>query len=186
MGTIGSTFVVLTILASTFGAANSTIMTGARLYFAQARDGLFPRPFGNVHPAFQTPSTSLLGTGIWSAILALTGSYVQLVSYATFMFWVLYGVTVAGLISLRRKQPSAPRPYRMFGYPLTALLFIGIAGSVTIFAFVSAPLTSTIASLILLTGVPAYYIWCRSPYLASRLQVALPRKTDRKRPLPRR
>src|SRR5262249_4770718 len=89
---------------------------------------------------------------------ALTGSYVQLASYATFMFWVLYGVTVAGLIALRRRQPAAPRPYRMFAYPITAVLFIGVAASVAIFAFVSAPLTSIIGLLILLTGVPADYL----------------------------
>jgi len=159
MGAIGATFVAVTILASTVGSANSTIMTAPRLYFAQARDGLFFRPFGNIHPAFETPHISLLGSGLWSAILALTGSYSQLVSYATFMFWVLYGVTVAGLIVLRRTRPAAPRPYRMFGYPVTPVLFIGTAGLVAIFALISAPVTSTIGLLILLTGVPAYYVW---------------------------
>jgi APA family basic amino acid/polyamine antiporter len=159
MGTIGSTIVALTILVSTFGAANSTVMTGPRLYFAQARDGLFFGPFGKVHPAFETPHISLVGSGIWSAILALTGSYSQLVSYATFMFWILYGVTVAGLIVLRRTCPDAPRPYRMFGYPITPVLFIGTAGGVAIFGFISAPLTSTIGLLILAAGVPAYYFW---------------------------
>ena len=161
MGALGSTFVALTILASTFGAANSTIMTAPRVYFAQARDGLFFRPFGNIHPVFETPYISLLGSGVWSAILALTGSYSQLVSYATFMFFVFYGMTVAGLIVLRRSHPAADRPYRMFGYPITPVLFIGIAGSITVFAFISAPVTSTIGLLILLAGVPAYYIWVR-------------------------
>jgi APA family basic amino acid/polyamine antiporter len=161
MGALGSTFVALTILASTFGAANSTIMTAPRVYFAQARDGLFFKPFGNIHPIFETPYISLLGSGVWSAILALTGSYSQLVSYATFMFFVFYGMTVAGLIVLRRSHPAADRPYRMFGYPITPVLFIGIAGSITVFAFISAPVTSTIGLLILLAGVPAYYIWVR-------------------------
>jgi APA family basic amino acid/polyamine antiporter len=161
MGAIGSTFVSLTILASTFGAANSTIMTGARVYFAQARNGLFFRSFASIHPRFQTPHISLLASGVWSAILALTGSYSQLVSYATFMFWILYGVTVAGLIVLRQRRSDVPRPYRMTGYPVTAILFIAAAGAVAAFAFVSAPLTSTIGLLILLTGIPAYYAWQR-------------------------
>jgi amino acid transporter len=181
MGTIGSTFVALTILASTFGTTNSTVMTGARVYYAQARDGLFPRAFGTVHPTFETPYISLIGSGVWSAILAMTGSYVQLVSYATFMFSVFYGVTVAGLIVLRRRRPEAPRPYRMSGYPITAVLFIGVAGSVAIFAFVSAPLTSTIGLLILLAGVPAYYLWS---YVPSRLPTALLQKTHREKTLP--
>jgi APA family basic amino acid/polyamine antiporter len=157
MGTIGSTFVALTILVSILGATNSTIMSASRLYFAQARDGLFFRSFGKIHPAFETPHVALLGSGIWSAILAFTGSYSQLVSYAIFTFWIFYGVTVAGLLVLRRRRPDALRPYRMFGYPITPVLFIGVTGGVAIFAFISAPLTSTIGLSILAAGVPAYY-----------------------------
>ena len=159
MGTIGSTFVALTILVSTLGATNSTLMSGSRVYFAQARDSLFFRPFGKIHPAFETPHVALLGAGIWSAILAFTGSYSQLVSYAIFTFWIFYGVTVAGLLVLRRRRPDALRPYRMFGYPITPILFIGVAGGVASFAFISAPLTSTIGLSIVAAGVPAYYAW---------------------------
>jgi len=161
MGSIGSAFVALTILVSTFGTTNGNIMTAPRICFAQARDGLFFRRFGDIHPAFETPHISILGQGIWAAILALTGSYSQLVSYAMFTFWIFYGMTVAGLIVLRRKCPDAPCPYRMFGYPVTPVLFVGIAGWVVIFAFISSPLTSTIGLSILLTGVPAYYVWRR-------------------------
>jgi APA family basic amino acid/polyamine antiporter len=161
MGSIGSSFVALTILVSTFGTTNSNVMTGPRLNFAQARDGLFFRPFGYIHPAFQTPYISILGSGIWAAVLALTGSYTQLVSYAIFIFWILYGMGVAGLMVLRRKCPDAPRPYRMFGYPVTPVLFIGVAGGVVVFGFISAPLTSTIGLAILLAGIPAYYLWRR-------------------------
>ena len=107
---------------------NSNVMTGPRLNFVQARDGLFFRSFGKIHPVFQTPHIAILGSGIWSAILALPGSYSQLVSYATFIFWILYGMSVAGLILLRRKCPDAPRPYRMFGYPVTPVILIGFAG----------------------------------------------------------
>jgi basic amino acid/polyamine antiporter, APA family len=159
MGSIGATLIALTILASTFGTTNSNVMTGPRINFAQARDGLFFRPFAKIHPVFQTPHISILGVGIWSAILALTGSYVQLVAYATFIFWILYGMSVAGLMLLRRTRPDAPRPYRMFGYPVTPVLFIGVAAGVVIFGFVSAPLTSTIGLAILLAGIPAYYLW---------------------------
>src|SRR5712692_1866011 len=161
MGSIGSAFVALTILVSTFGTTNGNVMTAPRIYFAQAREGLFFRRFGDIHPAFQTPHISILGQGIWAAILALTGSYTQLVSYAMFTFWIFYGMTVAGLIVLRRKCPDAPRPYRMFGYPVTAVLFVGIALWLVISAVISAPVTSAVGVLILGTGVPAYYIWRR-------------------------
>ena len=161
MGSIGSAFVALTILVSTFGTLNGNIMTAPRLYFAQARDGLFFRRFGNIHAAFETPHISILGQGVWSAILALTGTYWQLVTFATFTFWIFYGMTVAGLLVLRRKRPDAPRPYHMFGYPITPVLFVGMAGWLVIFAFITAPLTSAIGVCILGTGVPAYYIWRR-------------------------
>jgi basic amino acid/polyamine antiporter, APA family len=161
LGNIGSTFVGLTILVSTFGTTNGNMMTAPRLYFAQARDGLFFRAFGGIHPAFETPHISILGQGIWAAVLALTGSYAQLVSYATFTFWIFYGMTVAGLIVLRRKRPESLRPYRMFGYPATALVFIGVAGWVAFSAIISAPATSAFGMLILAAGVPAYYLWRR-------------------------
>ncbi len=162
MGGIGSTFVALTILVSTFGTANATIMAAPRLYFAQARDGLFFRSFARIHPAFQTPHISILGQGIWAAILALTGSYQQLIAYASFTFWIFYGMTVAGLIVLRQKQPDAPRPYRMFGYPATAILFVVMAGWMVVSAVISSPRTSAIGTLILASGVPAYYLWRRN------------------------
>jgi amino acid permease len=97
MGTIGSSFVAFTILVSTFGTTNGNIMTAPRLYFAQARDGLFFRAFGNIHPVFKTPYLAIVGQGIWASVLVLSGSYAQLVSFATFTFWIFYGMTVAGL-----------------------------------------------------------------------------------------
>src|SRR5581483_6770594 len=90
MGAAGAIFVSLTILISTFGTTNGNMMTAPRLYCAQARDGLFFRSFGRVHPRFETPYISIWGQGIWAAVLALSGSYVQLMAYATFTFWIFY------------------------------------------------------------------------------------------------
>jgi len=162
LGGIGATFVAITILVSTFGTSNAIMMAAPRLYFAQSRDGLFFRSFASIHPAFQTPHISILGQGIWAAILALTGSYQQLIAYASFTFWIFYGMTVAGLIVLRQKQPDAPRPYRMFGYPATAILFVAMAGWMVVSAVISSPRTSAMGALILASGVPAYYLWRRN------------------------
>jgi basic amino acid/polyamine antiporter, APA family len=167
LGSVGSAFVALTILVSTFATTNGNMMTTPRLYFAQARDGLFFRSFGGVHPAFKTPHISILGQGVWAAVLALTGSYLQLVSYATFTFWIFYGMTVAGLIVLRRRQPDTPRPYRMFGYPATPILFVVVAVWIVVSAVISAPRTSGVGILILAAGVPAYYLWRRATTKAS-------------------
>lgn len=162
LGSVGSIFVALTILASTFGTTNGNVMTAPRLYFAQARDGLFFRRFGDIHPAFKTPHISILGQGIWASVLALTGSYTQLVSYAVFTFWIFYGLTVAGLLVIRHRHPDAPRPYKMFGYPVTPLLFAAVSVAVVLSAIVSSPATSAMGFAILAAGVPAYYLWRRA------------------------
>jgi len=159
MGSIGASFVALTILVSTLGTTNGNLMTAPRLYFAQARDGLFFQSFGNIHPVFKTPYIAILGQGIWASVLVLSGSYSQLVSFATFTFWIFYGMTVAGLMVLRRRRPDAPRPYRMSGYPATAVIFVAVAVWVAVAGIVSAPATSAIGVLILASGVPAYYFW---------------------------
>jgi basic amino acid/polyamine antiporter, APA family len=162
LGSVGSIFVALTILASTFGTTNGNVMTAPRLYFAQARDGLFFRRFGDIHPAFKTPHISILGQGIWASVLALTGSYTQLVSYAVFTFWIFYGMTVAGLLVIRHRHPDAPRPYKMFGYPVTPVLFAAVSVGVVLSAVLSSPTTSAIGFAILAAGVPAYYLWRRA------------------------
>jgi basic amino acid/polyamine antiporter, APA family len=161
MGSIGSAFVAATILISTFGTTNGNTLTAPRIYFAQARDGLFFRRFADIHPRFQTPHWSIAGQGIWCAILALTGSYMQLVSYAVFSFWLFYGLTVAGLIVLRRKFPDAPRPYRMWGYPVTPILFVVASAWVAASSVLSSPWTTLIGSAIIASGVPAYFVWRR-------------------------
>jgi APA family basic amino acid/polyamine antiporter len=109
-------------------------------------------------PGFETPHISLLVSGAWSAIFALSGSYTQLVSFATFIFWIQYGIGVAGVVALRRSRPNQPRPYRMTGYPITPILFCLAAGAVATFTFFSAPLTSAIGVFVFLTGFPAYYV----------------------------
>lgn len=162
MGAVGSAIVAATILMSTFGTVNGNTLTAPRIYFAQARDGLFFRAFGKVHPVFETPYVAIIGQGIWCAVLALTGSYAQLIAYATITFWIFYAMTAAGLLMLRRTRPDAARPYRMWGYPVTPVLFIAVAMMVVVAGFVAAPATSAIGVGIVAAGVPAYYMWRRA------------------------
>ena len=117
MGPIGGTFVSLTVLLSIIGAVNGCMLTGARIPFAQARDGLFFSRFGEVHPRFQTPGFAIVCSGIWTAILVISGSYETLYSYSILAAWIFYTMSVAAVFVLRRKLPDAPRPYRMWGYP---------------------------------------------------------------------
>ncbi|HUJ19903.1 MAG TPA: amino acid permease, partial [Bryobacteraceae bacterium] len=98
MGAIGGTLVSLTILLSIVGASNGSILTSARVYFAQARDGLFFRAIGNIHHRYETPGVSILVQGIWASVLAVSGSYERLFSYVIFAAWIFYGLAVLGVV----------------------------------------------------------------------------------------
>src|SRR5436305_15249394 len=89
-----------------------------------ARDGLFIRSFGSVHPEFRTPGVSILGLSAWSAVILLSGRYKQLYTCVIFASWILYGMTTASVIVLRRKRPEMDRPYRTWGYPVVPVLFV--------------------------------------------------------------
>ncbi len=159
IGPLGAFLVALTVLLSTAGCTNAGTMTGPRIYFAQARDGLFFRKIGDVHPRFQTPSISILVQGIVTAVLAVSGSYEKLFSYVTFVAWVFYGLTVTGVLVLRRKYPDLPRPYKMWGYPVTPVLFAAIAFGFVINTLVTTPGPSLKGIAIVASGVPVYYVW---------------------------
>jgi APA family basic amino acid/polyamine antiporter len=163
IGPIGATFVSLTVLLSIIGAINGCILTGARIPFAQAHDRLFFARFGEVHPRFGTPGFAIVCSGIWTAILVLTGSYETLYSYSILAAWIFYTLSVGAVFLLRRKMPQEFRPYRMWGYPYTLWLFV--AGSIwfMVDALVTQPRPSLMAFVIVASGVVAYRFWRRQP-----------------------
>ncbi|HZT31718.1 MAG TPA: amino acid permease [Bryobacteraceae bacterium] len=159
LGPLGATLIALTIMFSSAGAANGAILTSPRLYYAQARDGLFFHRMAEVHPRFGAPSFAILVQGVWCSILAVSGSYETIVSYALFAMWLFHGMTVFGVIVLRRRDPERLRPYRMWGYPLAPLLFALFAGWLVVNTLVSRPGPSLAGTAIIAAGVPIYYIW---------------------------
>jgi APA family basic amino acid/polyamine antiporter len=159
MGQAGGGFVSVTILLSIVGAINGWAMAAPRIYFAQARDGLFFRRFAAVHPRFQTPHLSILMFGAWSALLAITGTYETLAAYAMFAAWVFYGLTALAVVALRRAQPERPRPYRMTGYPVTLVVFAAVALGFVVNTFMTSPRPATVGTLLIAAGVPVYFIW---------------------------
>jgi APA family basic amino acid/polyamine antiporter len=159
LGSLGGTFVSLTVLLSVAGAINGCVLTAARIPFAQARDGMFFARFGRVHPRFQTPGFAIVCGGLWTIVLVLTGSYETLYSYSILAAWVFYTLSVAAVLVLRRKLPDAERPYRMWGYPWSLWLFVGMSIWFMVNSWVTQPLPSMMALAIISVGVIAYWVW---------------------------
>jgi len=162
LGSAGATIVSLTILLSIAGASNGWLLTAPRMYFAQARDGLFLRSFRAIHPRYQTPYVAVIVFGAWSAALAVSGTYEALASLAMFSVWIFYGFTAAGVLVLRRKDPDRPRPFPMWGYPVTLILFLLVALAFVLNTMISTPGPALVSMAIIACGVPVYYFWKRT------------------------
>ncbi|MGA3188450.1 MAG: amino acid permease [Bryobacteraceae bacterium] len=162
LGPVGGTLVSVIILLSIIGSLNGAVLTCPRVYFAQAQDGLFFRRFGEVHPRYQTPGFAILAQGVWATVLIVSGSYEALIDYAMFAIWLSYAFMIAGVIVLRRTQPDLPRPYRMWGYPVTPLLFLGIAVWFLGNMLVTRPVPSFAGLGLIVAGVPVYFLWRRA------------------------
>ena len=155
----GAAAIALIILLSMTGTANGHIMTSSRVFYAMARDGLFFKAAGRVHPRFRTPYASIVLLCAWAAVLSLSGTFEQLYSYVIFGFWIFMGLTVAGVFVLRRRRPDAPRPYRTWGYPVTPLLFVLSALFLTGNSLVHDFRNSALGLALILLGVPVYFAW---------------------------
>ncbi len=149
------------ILVSTFGCNNGLILTGARVYYAMARDGLFFAPAASLN-RHAVPGTALVLQGLWASALCLTGTYGELLDYVIFAVLIFYILTIAGLFILRRRNPEAERPYKALGYPVIPALYILAAGAICIDLLVFKPQFTWPGLIIVLMGVPVYYLW-RSP-----------------------
>ena len=114
--------VAIMILISIFSAANGTMLTSPRVYYAMARDRLFFQRLAEVHPRFKTPAFAIIAGAAWSIVLAVTGTFEQLLTYVVFIGWIFYALAAASIFVYRRRMPEAVRPYRVPGYPLTPLL----------------------------------------------------------------
>lgn len=158
-GPVGGSVIALTVVFSTFGALNSTTLTGARIFYAMARDGLFFHWVGKANPKFQTPGGALLISALWSFVLIFSGGFEQLITFFIFIMWVFYGLAVGAVIVLRAKRPDLPRPYKTRGYPFTPLFFILSAILLLVNTLKNSAFESLAGLGLLLLGIPIYYYW---------------------------
>jgi len=165
-GPMGAQIMAFAILISTFGCCNGLILAGARVYYAMAKNGLFFRGAGQLHPKYHTPAHSLLMQCVWTCILCISGSYGQLLDYIIFAVLVFYILTIAGLFVLRVKRPSEPRPYRAIGYPVLPAIYILMAVFIDVVLLRYKPQYTWPGLIIVLLGIPAYFLWSkRNPQL---------------------
>ncbi|HSL22476.1 MAG TPA: amino acid permease [Vicinamibacterales bacterium] len=161
VGGVGAGIVAFVILFSITGAANGNVLTAPRVFYAMARDGIFFERFGRVHDRYLTPHVSILATGIWAAVLSLSGTFEQLAAYVIFGQWIFFGLTVGAVMILRRTRPGATRPYRTWGYPVTPVVFIAAALFISLNSLVAQPANAVTGLAIILLGAPAYLYWRR-------------------------
>lgn len=158
-GSPGANAVSVAAMISIFAALNGSILTGARVPYAMARDGLFFRPIGDVHPKYFTPAKSIIALSAWSMILVLSGGYDQLFTYVIFASWILYGMATASVLVLRRKRPDLPRPYRTLGYPVVPIVFVLVAVALIFSTLLKSPRESLMGLGIMATGIPFFLYW---------------------------
>jgi APA family basic amino acid/polyamine antiporter len=147
------------ILVSIFSATNGLTISGPRVYYAMARDGLFFRTLGDVHPRYGTPAVSIIAGTVWAMVLAVSGTFEQLLTYVVFVGWIFYALGAACVFVLRRTQPDAERPFRVPGYPWTPMLFIVAAAALVGNTIVTQPGRAAVGIGVVLLGLPVYFVW---------------------------
>jgi APA family basic amino acid/polyamine antiporter len=149
------------ILISILGCLSATIIYSPRIYYAMAADGLFFKKFAVVHPKYHTPSVAIIWQGIFASFLCLTGSYEQLFTYVVFAMLLFFVGVVAAVFILRRTNPDAERPYRVWGYPIVPVLFGLIIFWILINTLIERPMESALGLILIVVGLPVYFYWKR-------------------------
>lgn len=159
MGTSGVTILSAAFVFSALGAMNGSIMTGARVPYAMAKDGLFFKKLANVNEASLVPVVSIIVQGVVSMLLAISGTFDQLTNYVVFSSWIFYAMVTGVVFVLRRREPNTPRSYKTFGYPFVPIIFIVLAVLLLINTVIESPKESSIGLAFILAGVPVYFIF---------------------------
>jgi APA family basic amino acid/polyamine antiporter len=161
LGSGAAVIMAVAILLSTFGCNNGLILSGPRVYWAMARDGLFFERAGTLHQRYRTPVFGLIAQAVWASVLCVSGTYSQLLEYVIIAALVFYFLTTLALFRLRRIRPDLPRPVKAFGYPFLPALYMLAVGLVMVILVFQKPDYTKAGLLIVASGVPVYLIWRR-------------------------
>lgn len=161
-GLRAAAWITVAMVISALGSMNSSILSGARVPYAMARDGIFFKIADGIHPQYRTPSRALLFQGVLASLMALTGTFEELTNLFIFAGWIFYGLAVVALFRLRKTEPNLERPYRCVGYPWVPGLFVAGALLLTFNIWLERPGRSSIGLLLILAGLPFYRRWSRS------------------------
>jgi len=165
IGNGGALFISILIMISTFGTTNGTILASSRIYFAMAKDNLFFKSAGNIHPKFKTPYTSLIMQGIWASLLVLSGTFDQLTDMLIFASFIFYGAGAFGVFILRKKMKDSHRPYKAIGYPIIPLIFVLFCITLVVVTIIQNPRDAGIGLVLVFSGIPFYLFWNRKENL---------------------
>ena len=150
---------IIVVIISMFGALNGNILVGARVTYAMAKDNLFFPSAAKVHPKNHTPGNAIIIQGVWSSILALSGTFEELITLVVFVNFMMWITAASTVFVLRKKQPDLDRPYKVWGYPYIPAFFILLSTAIMINIFFTAPAQSFLGIGLTLIGVPAYLFW---------------------------
>lgn len=155
-GRNGELFIAVLIVITTLGCTHATIISSCRVYYAMAKEGLFFRKAGELNK-HSVPGNSLLMQCVWACILVLSGTFDQLTDMIIFAVFVFYGATALGVFILRKKMPDAPRPYKVWGYPIVPAIVILISAGLFINTIVVRPREAAIGLVLMSTAIPMWY-----------------------------
>jgi APA family basic amino acid/polyamine antiporter len=159
-GSMAALLMAAFVVISTFGCNNGLILSGARVYYAMAKDNLFFKSAGKLNKN-AVPAAGLKVQAVWASLLCLSGTYSNLLDYVVFAVLIFYVLTIAGIFVLRRKQPDVERPYKTFGYPFVPVIYMAAASLVMFVLLIYKPTYTWPGLIIVIIGVPVYYLWKR-------------------------
>jgi APA family basic amino acid/polyamine antiporter len=160
-GTSTGVLISTVVLVSVFGSLNGSILTGPRVYYAMARDGLFFRRAEQVHPRFRTPGFAVVIQAVWASLLTLVGTFEQIFTFAMFIAILFWIGAAAAVFTLRKKRPDLPRPYKTWGYPVVPAVFILASAGILLNTLLEKPVEALAGIGLTLTGIPVYFFWRR-------------------------